>query len=104
MATWCVDPPAAWRGQLESTAIDTTSAEFARCRLLFEEGQLVRPLDVEGDSPEELQEWEQEEEDDEKTEITNYDVGEEALDRISIALGGKTMVRRQLVENAVGPA
>ena len=53
---------------------------------------LTMMLDVEGDSPEELQEWEQEEEDDEKTEITNYDVGEEALDRISIALGGKTMV------------
>ena len=41
---------AAWRGKLESTAIDTTSAEFARCRLLFEDGKLVRPLDVEGDS------------------------------------------------------
>ena len=64
---------------------------------------LTMMLDVEGDSPEELQEWEQEEEDDEKTEITNYDVGEEALDRISIALGGKTMAP-QLVENAVRPA
>jgi len=49
-------------------------------------------LDVEGDTAEELQEWEEEDDDDEKTDITNYDVGEEALDRISIALGGKTMV------------
>ena len=31
-------------------------------------------------------------EDDEDTEITNYDVGEEALDRLAIAMGGKTMV------------
>ena len=30
--------------------------------------------------------------DDEDTEITNYDVGEEALDRLAIAMGGKTMV------------
>ena len=28
----------------------------------------------------------------EDTEITNYDVGEEALDRVAIAIGGKTMV------------
>ena len=24
--------------------------------------------------------------------VTNYDVGEEALDRVAIAIGGKTMV------------
>ena len=53
---------------------------------------LTMMLDVEGDTAEEVQEWEADEEDEEKTDITNYDVGEEALDRISIALGGKTMV------------
>ena len=36
-------------------------------------------LDVEDDA-----DWEEEQEEDEKTEITNYDVGEEALDRIAI--------------------
>uniref|UniRef100_A0A7S3C1U5 TOG domain-containing protein n=1 Tax=Haptolina ericina TaxID=156174 RepID=A0A7S3C1U5_9EUKA len=49
-------------------------------------------LEIECDTPEELAEWENEEEDEEDTEITNYDVGEEALDRLSIAMGGKTMV------------
>jgi len=50
-------------------------------------------LEIECDTPEDLQEWEDEEEDDEKeTEINNYDVGEEALDRLAIAMGGKTMM------------
>ena len=49
-------------------------------------------LEIECDSPEELAQWEQEEEDEEDTEITNYDVGEEALDRLAIAMGGKTIV------------
>ena len=31
-------------------------------------------------------------EDDEDTDVTNYDVGEEALDRLAIALGGKAMM------------
>ena len=48
-------------------------------------------LEIECDTAEELAEWEEEEEE-EDTEITNYDVGEEALDRLAIALGGKTMV------------
>ena len=33
-----------------------------------------------------------EDEDDEDTDVTNYDVGEEALDRLAIALGGKAMM------------
>lgn len=49
-------------------------------------------LEIECDTQEELTEWENEEEDEEDTDITNYDVGEEALDRLSIAMGGKTMV------------
>jgi NAD(P)-dependent dehydrogenase (short-subunit alcohol dehydrogenase family) len=49
-------------------------------------------LELECDTAEELAEWEGKEEDDEDTEITNYDVGEEALDRLAIAMGGKTMV------------
>ena len=49
-------------------------------------------LEIECDTQEELAEWEEQEEDDEDTEITNYDVGEEALDRLAIAMGGKTMV------------
>ena len=49
-------------------------------------------LELECDTAEELAEWEEQEEDDEDTEITNYDVGEEALDRLAIAMGGKTMV------------
>jgi len=48
-------------------------------------------LEIECDTAEELAEWEAQEEDDEDTEITNYDVGEEALDRLAIALGGKDM-------------
>lgn len=44
-------------------------------------------LEIECDTQEELYEWENQEEDDEDTEITNYDVGEEALDRLAIALG-----------------
>ena len=40
------------------------------------------------------QEWEEEDEDDEKTEITNYDVGEEALDRISIGRRRHRATRR----------
>ena len=49
-------------------------------------------LEIECDTAEELAQWEQEEEDEEDTEITNYDVGEEALDRLAIAMGGKAMV------------
>ena len=49
-------------------------------------------LEIECDTPDELAEWEEQEEDDEDTEITSYDVGEEALDRLAIAMGGKTMV------------
>jgi len=49
-------------------------------------------LEIEMDTAEELKEWEEDEEEDEETEITNYDVGEEALDRLAIALGGKAMV------------
>ena len=49
-------------------------------------------LEIECDTPDELAEWENQQEDEEDTEITNYDVGEEALDRLAIALGGKTVV------------
>jgi len=49
-------------------------------------------LELECDTAQELQEWEDEDEDEEDTEVTNYDVGEEALDRLAIALGGKAMM------------
>uniref|UniRef100_A0A7S0LEM7 TOG domain-containing protein n=1 Tax=Coccolithus braarudii TaxID=221442 RepID=A0A7S0LEM7_9EUKA len=49
-------------------------------------------LEIECDTPEELREWEEEDDEEEDTEINNYDVGEEALDRLAIAMGGKTMM------------
>ena len=49
-------------------------------------------LELEGDTADEVREWENDEDDERGTEITNYDVGEEALDRISIALGGEIML------------
>jgi HEAT repeat protein len=49
-------------------------------------------LEIDMNTAEELAEWEEREEDDEDEEITNYDVGEEAIDRLAIALGGKLMV------------
>ncbi|KAL1510219.1 hypothetical protein AB1Y20_006547 [Prymnesium parvum] len=53
---------------------------------------LQMTLEIECDTAEDLVEWENEEEDEEDTDITNYDVGEQALDRLSIAMGGKAMV------------
>jgi len=53
---------------------------------------LAMMLELECDTAQELQEWEDEDEDEEDTEVTNYDVGEEALDRLAIALGGKAMM------------
>lgn len=53
---------------------------------------LAMMLELECDTPQELAEWENEDEDDEDTDVTNYDVGEEALDRLAIALGGKAMM------------
>ena len=46
-------------------------------------------LEIDMNTAEELAEWEEREEDDEDEEITNYDVGEEAIDRLAIALGGR---------------
>jgi HEAT repeat protein len=53
---------------------------------------LAMMLELECDTPEELAEWENEDEDEDDTDVTNYDVGEEALDRLAIALGGKAMM------------
>ena len=55
---------------------------------------LAMMLELECDTAEELAEWENENEENESSEITSYDFGEEALDRLAIALGGKIMVRR----------
>uniref|UniRef100_A0A7S0J6U6 TOG domain-containing protein n=1 Tax=Calcidiscus leptoporus TaxID=127549 RepID=A0A7S0J6U6_9EUKA len=49
-------------------------------------------LEIECDTADELREWEEEDDEEEETEINNYDVGEEALDRLAIAMGGKTMM------------
>jgi len=49
-------------------------------------------LELECDSAAELAEWENEEEDEESEDVTTYDVGEEALDRLAMATGGKIMV------------
>ena len=49
-------------------------------------------LEIEGDTPAEIAEWESQDDHEDDTDVANYDVGEEALDRLAIALGGKTMM------------
>ncbi|KAG8470763.1 hypothetical protein KFE25_009184 [Diacronema lutheri] len=46
-------------------------------------------LELEGDTPDELDEWEKAAFGEDTSEISDYDVGSEALDRFAVALGGK---------------